>query len=52
MYRLRIKYRQGSTTTTTVVNAEGRSASAAKAALMRLSSSYANAIILDVEVEY
>jgi hypothetical protein len=51
MYRLRIKYRQGSTTGTMTINADGRSESAAKAALMRMSSSYANAIILDVEVE-
>lgn len=51
MYRLRVHYRQGSTYATTVVNAEGRSESAAKAALMRMSSSYADAIILDVEEE-
>ena len=51
MYRLRVHYRQGSTYATTVVDAEGRSESAAKDALMRRSSSYANAIILDVEEE-
>ena len=50
MYRLRVKYRQNCSVGQQVVMAEGTSESAAKAALVRMTPSYSNAIILDVEM--
>lgn len=48
-YQLKIKYRQGNSIGYTTVTAEGTSESAAKAAMVRRSSSYSNVEILDVE---
>ena len=50
MYRLRVKYRINSSVSQQVVMAEGTTESAAKAALVRMSPSYANATILDIEM--
>ena len=49
MYRVKVTFRQGSSTTYRIVMAEGMSESAAKAALVRSSSAYSNAEILNVE---
>ena len=49
MYRLRVKYRQGCSVNQTIVMAEGNTESAAKAALVRMNSSYSNAEILNIE---
>lgn len=49
-YRLRVKYRKGSTTGYQTVTAYGTTESAAKEALCRMNHGYSDAIILNVEV--
>lgn len=49
-YRLRVKYRKGFSTGYQTVQAYGTSESAAKEALCRMSSSYSDVTVLNVEV--